>query len=371
MNVPFNDLNAQYNTIQRDIDAAIAQVIHETSFIGGPAVERFEKSFATYCGAKHCVGLASGTAALHIAFLALDIGPGDEVITTPYTFIATTEAITQAGATIKFVDCLEGCGTMNPGQLEAAITPRTKAIVPVHIYGQPADMDAILAIGEKHGIPVIEDGAQAHGAEFKRRRVGSMGRISCFSFYPGKNLGCYGDGGGVTTNDDKLAERIRLLRDHGRTSKYEHQVEGWNYRLDGIQGAVLDVKLKHLEDWTEARRRFAAKYDALLAGTEVRPMKPRNSDVRHVYHLYVVRVADREALLPLLKERGIGVGVHYPIPLHLQPAYAHLGLRRGAFPASERLSNEVVSLPLYAEMDNRAPEYVASVLKELVGAGAK
>ncbi len=370
MNVPFNDLHAQYKSIQPEMDVAIAQVMRETSFIGGPAVERFEKAFAEYCGTKHCVGLASGTAALHIAFLAMDIGPGDEVITTPYTFIATTEAITQAGATIKFVDCREECGTMDPAQLEAAITPRTKAIVPVHIYGQPADMDPILKIAAKHGIPVIEDAAQAHGAMDKGRRVGSMGRIACYSFYPGKNLGCYGDGGGVTTNDGALADRIRLLRDHGRTSKYEHQVEGWNYRLDGIQGAVLDVKLKHLEAWTEARRRFAAKYDAILAGTDIRPMKPRSADVRHVYHLYVVRLPDREAMLPLLKERGIGVGVHYPIPLHLQPAYAHLGLGPGTFPASERLAQDVVSLPLYAEMEPSAPEYVGSVLKELVGAGA-
>ncbi len=370
MNVPFNDLHAQYKTIQPEIDAAIAQVVKETSFIGGPAVDRFEKAFAAYCGTKHCVGLASGTAALHIAFLAMDIGPGNEVITTPYTFIATTEAITQAGATIKFVDCREECGTMDPAQLEAAIGPRTKAIVPVHIYGQPADMRPILEIASRHGIPVIEDAAQAHGAMDHGRRVGSMARIACFSFYPGKNLGCYGDGGGVTTDDEALAERIRLLRDHGRTSKYEHQVEGWNYRLDGIQGAVLDVKLKHLEAWTQKRRRFAAKYDALLAGTDIRPMKPRSADVRHVYHLYVVRVPDREAMLPLLKERGIGVGVHYPIPLHLQPAYTHLGLGRGAFPASERLAQNVISLPLYAEMNESAPEYVVSVLKELVGAGA-
>lgn len=370
MNVPFNDLNAQYKSIKSEVDAAMAQVIQETSFIGGPAVDRFEAAFSKYCQTKHCVGLASGTAALHIAFLAMNIGPGDEVITTPYTFIATTEGITQAGATIKFVDCMEGCGTMDPAQLEAAITPRTKAIVPVHIYGQPCEMDAILAIGAKHGIPVIEDAAQAHGAEYKGRRVGSMGRIACYSFYPGKNLGCYGDGGGVTTNDQALADRIRLLRDHGRTSKYEHQVEGWNYRLDGIQGAVLDVKLKHLEAWTEARRKFAAKYDRLLAGSDVKPLKPRSADLRHVYHLYVARVPDREALLPHLKDRGVGVGVHYPIPLHMQPAYAHLGIKKGAFPASEKLSREVISLPLYAEMDEAAPEYVASVLKELVGAGA-
>jgi dTDP-4-amino-4,6-dideoxygalactose transaminase len=231
-------------------------------------------------------------------------------------------------------------------------------------------MTPILEIAARHGIPVIEDAAQAHGAMDKGRRVGSMGKIAAYSFYPGKNMGCYGDGGGVTTNDGALADRIRLLRDHGRTSKYEHQVEGWNYRLDGIQGAVLDVKLKHLEAWTEARRRFAAKYDKLLAGTDIRPMKPRSADVRHVYHLYVVRVPDREAMLPLLKERGIGVGVHYPIPLHLQPAYAHLGLGRGAFPASERLAQDVISLPLYAEMNESAPEYVVSVLKELVGAGA-
>jgi dTDP-4-amino-4,6-dideoxygalactose transaminase len=370
VNVPFNDLHAQYKTIQPEIDAAMAEVIRSSAFIGGPAVDRFEKAFAEYCGTKHCVGLASGTAALHIVFAAMDIGPGDEIITSPYTFIATTEAITQAGATIRFVDCREECGTMDPEQLERAITPRTKAIVPVHIYGQPADMDPILKIAARHGIPVIEDAAQAHGAEISGRRVGSMGLIACYSFYPGKNLGCYGDGGAITTNDEKLAARIRLLRDHGRTSKYEHEIEGYNYRLDGIQGAILEVKLRHLEAWTEARRRFAKKYDALLEGTDIRPMKPRSANLRHVYHLYVVRVSDREALLPLLKDRGVGVGVHYPIPLHLQPAYTRLGLGPGAFPASENLAREVISLPLYAEMDERAPEYVVSVLKELVGAGA-
>jgi dTDP-4-amino-4,6-dideoxygalactose transaminase len=370
VNVPFNDLHAQYQAIKPEIDAAIAEVIRTSAFIGGPAVERFEKAFAEYCGAKECVGLASGTAALHIAFDALGIGPGDEVITTPYTFIATTEAISQTGATIRFVDCRAECGTMDPKLLAEAITPRTRAIVPVHLYGQPCDMDPILEIGARHEIPVIEDAAQAHGAEIRGRRVGSMGRVSCFSFYPGKNLGCYGDGGAITTNDEALAQRIRLLRDHGRTSKYEHEVEGYNYRLDGIQGAVLDVKLRRLEEWTKARQELARRYDSLLQGTDIHPLKPRSADLRHVYHLYVVRVSDREALLPLLKDRGVGVGVHYPIPLHLQPAYRRLGLGEGAFPEAERLAKGVISLPLYAEMDAGAPEYVVSVLKELVGAGA-
>ena len=369
MNVPFNDLRAQYHTIKPEIDAAISEILESCAYIGGPALERFEKNFAAFCGAKHGVGLASGTAALHVTFAAMDIGPGDEIITTPWTFIATVEAISQAGASVRFVDCRLSDGCMDPEQLEAAITPRTKAIVPVHIFGQPCDMDPILAVANRHGVPVIEDAAQAHGAEDKGRRVGTFGRVACFSFYPGKNLGAYGDGGGVVTNDDALAARIRLLRDHGRTTKYEHQVEGYNYRLDGLQAAILDVKLRHLEKWTQARQSFAAKYDALLVGTDIVPMKPRPG-VRHVYHLYVVRVPDREMLLPLLAKRGVGVGVHYPIPLHLQPAYQHLGIARGSFPNAERLAGEVISLPMYAEMDERAPEHVVSVLRELVAARA-
>jgi dTDP-4-amino-4,6-dideoxygalactose transaminase len=369
VNVPFNDLRAQYHTIKPEIDAAIAEILDSCAYIGGPALDSFESNFARYCGTSESVGLASGTAALHLAMAALDIGPGDEVITTPYTFIATTEAITQAGATIRFVDCREEDGCMDPAQLEAAITPRTKAVIPVHLYGQPADMDPILEIAARHGIVVIEDAAQAVGAEYRGRRVGSLGRVACFSFYPGKNLGCYGDGGAITTNDETLAKRIRLLRDHGRTTKYSHDVEGYNYRLDGLQAAILDVKLRHLDSWTEGRRAFSARYDELLRGTGVRPLHPRDG-VKHVYHLYVVRVSDREALLPELGERGIGVGVHYPIPLHLQRAYAHLGLGEGSFPASERLARDVISLPLYAEMDEKAPNHVAAVLKDLVAAKA-
>jgi dTDP-4-amino-4,6-dideoxygalactose transaminase len=368
--VPFNDLRAQYHTIRGELTPAIEELLESCAFVGGPALARFEEHFAEYCGTRHAIGVASGTAALHLALSALDIGPGDEVITTPYTFIATTEAITQTGATIRLIDSREEDGCIDPGQLEAAIGPRTRAVVPIHIYGQPADMDPILEISERHGITVIEDSAQAHGAEYKGKRCGSIGRVACFSFYPGKNLGAYGDGGGITTDDAVLAERIRLLRDHGRSTKYEHQVEGFNYRLDGLQAAILDVKLRHLEDWTEGRRRFAARYDELLIGTDIRPLKPRNGNLRHVYHLYVVRVPERDELLPLLRERGVGVGVHYPIPLHLQPAYSRLGFGEGAFPHSEALAREVMSLPLYAEMDEAAPEYVVSVLKELVGAGA-
>ncbi len=370
MNVPFNDLRAQYQTIKPEVDAAISDVVQNTAFIGGPAVARFEENYAKHVGTKYCVGLASGTAALHIALSAMDIGPGDEVITTPWTFIATAEAITQTGADVKFVDCRLDSGCIDPEQLEAAITERTKAIIPVHIYGQPADMDPILEIANRHGIPVIEDAAQAHCATYKGRNVGTMGRIACYSFYPGKNLGAYGDAGGVVTDDEALFRRVELLRDHGRASKYEHAAEGYAYRLDGVQAAVLDVKLRYIEDWTESRRNFAARYDELLAGIDdVTPLSPVG-DVRHVYHLYVVRVPDRENLLPLLHERGVGAGVHYPIALHEQPAYTRLGLARGSFPNAERLGEEVISLPLYAEMDEAAPEYVASVLKELVGAGA-
>jgi len=367
--VPFNDLRAQYHTIKPEMDAMITEVVESCAYIGGPYLERFEKNFAEFCGTAECVGVASGTEALHLAFTALDIGPGDEVVTSPYTFIATTEAITQVGATIRFVDCREEDGCLDPEQLEVAITPRTKAIVPVHIYGQPADMDPIREIAARHGVQVIEDAAQAVAAEYRGRRAGSLARVACFSFYPGKNLGAYGDGGAVTTDDEEIAARVRLLRDHGRTSKYEHEVEAFNARLDALQAAVLDVKLRHLEKWTDARRRYAARYDELLAGGEIRPLAPRDG-VRHAYHLYVVRVPDRAQLLPLLAERGVGVGVHYPIPLHLQPAYARLGLAEGSFPGAEALAREVVSLPLYAEMAEDAPEFVVSVLKELSGARA-
>jgi dTDP-4-amino-4,6-dideoxygalactose transaminase len=369
VNVPFNDLRAQYHTIKPEIDAAVAEVLESCRYVGGPYLDGFEERFAKYCNTSEAVGVASGTAALHLVLAALDIGPGDEVITTPYTFIATTEAVSQTGASVRLVDCRVEDGCLDPEQLEAAITPRTKAVIPVHLYGQPADMDPILEIAERHGVTVIEDSAQAVGSKYKGRRAGSLGRVACFSFYPGKNLGAYGDAGGITTNDAALAQRLRLLRDHGRSTKYEHEVEGYNYRLDGLQAACLDVKLRHLEDWTEGRRKFAARYDELLADSDVQPLRPR-ADVRHVYHLYVVRVRDRETLLPLLHERGVGAAVHYPIALHLQPAYARLGLGEGSFPAAETLAREVVSLPLYAEMDEAAPEYVASVLKELTGARA-
>ncbi|GJM44728.1 MAG: glutamine--scyllo-inositol aminotransferase [Gemmatimonadota bacterium] len=370
MNVPFNDLRAQYNTIKPEIDDAIGRIVESCAFIGGPAVASFEENFAKFVGVDHCVGLASGTAALHIAMTALDIGPGDEVITSPWTFIATTEAISQTGATVKFVDCRLSDGCLDPDQLEAAITPRTKAVIPVHIFGHPADMDPILEIAQRHGLAVIEDAAQAHGARYKGRNVGSMGRVSCYSFYPGKNLGAYGDAGGIVTDDQELGDRIRLLRDHGRTTKYEHITEGYAYRLDGLQAAILDVKLRHLDDWTRGRRRFAAMYDELLADVPgVVPMSPQG-DVHHVYHLYVVRVPNREVILPQLQAKGVGAGVHYPISLHLQPAYATMGLGAGAFPNSEKLAEEVISLPLYAEMDEKAPAHVASVLKELVGARA-
>jgi dTDP-4-amino-4,6-dideoxygalactose transaminase len=367
--VPFNDLRAQYLTIKPEIDRVALEVLESCRYIGGPYLEAFEKEFAEYCHTDDSIGVASGTAALHLVLDALQLGPGDEVITSPYTFIATTEAISQTGASIRFVDCREEDGCLDPNQVEDAVGPRTKAIIPVHLYGQPADMDPILEIGERKGLHVIEDSAQAVGAEYKGRRCGSLARVACFSFYPGKNLGAYGDAGGITTSDPDLAQRIRLLRDHGRSTKYEHEVEGYNYRLDGLQAAMLSVKLRHLDDWTEGRRRFAAVYDRLLADTDVRPLHPRR-DVRHVYHLYVVRVPDRENLLPLLSERGVQALVHYPIALHMQPAYRRLGIAEGSFPGAEALAREVISLPLYAEMDPKGPEYVASVLKELTGARA-
>ncbi len=356
--IPLVDLKAQYCSIKPEIDSAIQRIVDNTSFIMGPEVATFEASFAAYVGAREAAGVASGTAALHLAFQACGIGPGDEVITTAFTFYATAESIAQSGATPVFVDILPDTYTIDPARIEAAITPRTKAIVPVHLYGQAAEMDEILAIARRHGLRVIEDAAQAHGAEYRGRRCGAMGDLACFSFYPSKNLGCYGDGGMVTGNDSALMERVRRLRDHGRVGKYQHMELGWGYRLDAIQAAILGAKLPHLEAWTEQRRSAAARYDDLLKGSAlVTPVaRPYN---RHVYHCYVVRSARRDSLVEHLGRSGIGTVVHYPIPMHLQPAYASMGLARGSFPLSEVAADSVLSLPLYPEI---TPEQQAQVV---------
>lgn len=359
--IPFLDLKAQYRQIKPEVDDAIARAIESGQFVLGPEVAAFEEGFAAYCRVKHCRAVNTGTSALHLALLAADIGPGDEVITVSMTFVATVAAILYTGAKPVLVDVDPVTWTLDPDLLEAAITPRTKAILPVHLHGLMADMDPIMAIARRHGLVVIEDAAQAHGAEYKKRRAGSIGDLGCFSFYPGKNLGAFGEGGAVVTNNAELARKISLLRDWGQEAKYKHVINGYNYRMDGIQGAVLKVKLNHIESWTEARRSVAARYDQLLAKLPFeRPRPPAHS--RHVYHVYAVRLSDRDGALKTLQNRSIGAGIHYPVPVHLQKGYAELGYGVGELPVSERLADEFLSLPIYPEL---ALEQVAEVAGQL------
>lgn len=360
--IPFIDLKAQYHSIKEEIDAAIAGVLESSQFILGDEVAAFEREFAAYCQADFGVALNSGTSALHLALLASGIGPGDEVITVPFTFVATVAAICYAGARPVFVDIDPQSYTMDAGKIEAAITERTKAILPVHLYGQPADMDPILEIARRRKLIVIEDAAQAHGAEYKGRRVGGMGDSGCFSFYPGKNLGAYGEGGMVVTNDPDHARTLRMLRDWGQEQRYYHKLKGYNYRMDGIQGAILRVKLSRLEAWTEARRAHALSYEELFSGSPV--LTPSVMPYsRHVFHIYAVRVACRDSLHQALNAQGIQAGIHYPIPVHLQEAYGDLGYGRGDFPHSESISEEVISLPLYAEISRDQIRAVAQAVR--------
>lgn len=364
--IPLVDLKAQYAAIRDEVDAAIRRVLDHTHFILGEEVQAFEAEFARYVGAQGAVGVASGTAALFLALKACGIGPGDEVITTAHTFIATAEAISHTGARPVFVDIDSATCSLDPHLVEQAITPRTKAILPVHLYGQPADMEPLLDIARRNGLRVIEDAAQAHGAEYRGRRCGSIGDLACFSFYPGKNLGAYGDGGAVTGNDPALLERVRKLRDHGRTTKYEHEEVGYGERLDALQAAVLRVKLAHLDDWTAARRRWAAAYTELLAGLPV--LTPVEAPGRkHVYHLYVIRVPEgRDSLLSFLKQRGVGAGIHYPVPLHRQLAYARDGYADLRLPETEKAAAQVLSLPLYPELTEAQLERVVAAIREWV-----
>jgi dTDP-4-amino-4,6-dideoxygalactose transaminase len=362
--IPFVDLKTQYHSLKPEIDAAVARVLESCHFVLGPEVTAFEEEFAAYSGAQTAIGVNTGTSALHLALLAAGVGPGDEVITVPFTFVATTAAVLYAGATPVFVDVDPVSYTMDVDRLAAAVTPRTKAILPVHLYGQPADMDPIMAIARRHGLVVIEDACQAHGAEYKGRRAGSIGDFGCFSFYPGKNLGAYGEGGAVTTNDAGAAHTVRTLRDWGAERKYHHVLKGFNYRLDELQAAILRVKLRHLEDWTEARRAHAARYATLLAGGPV-ATPTELPYARHVYHVYAVRTAGgaaRAALQQALGAAGIGSGIHYPIPVHLQPAYADLGYGPGAFPVAEAAADQVLSLPMYAELEAGQMQEVAGAI---------
>ncbi len=364
--VPFLDLRAQHDVIRAELLQAFSDVIDGSAFAGGPYVAKFEQEFATFCGARHAVGVGNGTDALWLALLGLGIGPGDEVITVPATFMATAEAITYTGARPVFVDVDETTYTMDPNLLEQAITPRTKAVIPVHLYGQMANMDPIVAIARRHGLYVIEDACQAHGAEYQGRRAGTIGDAGCFSFYPGKNLGALGEAGGVVTNNPVLAEKVRVLRDHGQDRKYHHALVGWNGRMDGFQGAALSLKLRRLEAGNTARRAHAARYRELLADTEEVALPHVASYGVPVFHLYVIRTPNRDQVLQALTERGIGCGIHYPVPVHLQDAYRHLGYKRGAFPVAERCASEILSLPMFPELQPAQIETVARELQAIV-----
>jgi dTDP-4-amino-4,6-dideoxygalactose transaminase len=369
MKVPFLDLKAHHAPLRGHFKSAIAEVIDSGIFAGGPAVVDFEEAFAAFCKCDNAVGLGSGTEAVWLALLACGVGPGDEVITVPSTFMATAEAITYCGAKPVFVDVDERTYTMAPAGLAKALTSRTRAIVPVHLFGQMADMDPILKFGQLHGLAVIEDAAQAHGAEYKNRRAGSIGEIGCFSFYPGKNLGALGEAGAVVTNSLGVADKVRVLRDHGQTRKYHHTVVGWNCRMDAIQAACLAIKLRHLERGNDLRRTHAARYSSAFKDVE-EIIPPFEADyARHVYHVYAVRVQDRNEVIRHLEEKGIGCGVHYPVPVHLQEAYGSLGYERGAFPVSEQIANEFVSLPMFPELSDAQIDFVIETVKESIATG--
>jgi dTDP-4-amino-4,6-dideoxygalactose transaminase len=365
--IPFVDLQAQYRAIKGEVDAAIGRVVESAAFVLGREVEAFESAFAEYLGARFCIGVSNGTAAIQLAVTACGIGAGDEVIVPANTFFATAEAVSTAGATPVFVDADPVSYTIDVKRIEAAITERTRAIIPVHLYGQAADLDAVFEIAGRHDLAVIEDAAQAHGALYKDRRVGARGRANCFSFYPGKNLGAYGEGGAVVTDDAEVARRVRLLRDHGSEQKYRHEIIGYNFRLEGIQGAVLNVKLKYLDGWNDLRRAHAARYHELLAdavrdgGALVLPQELPYA--RHIYHLYVVQSEERDALQKHLSAAEIQTGIHYPVPVHLQPAYASLGHKAGDFPEAERQAARILSLPMFPELSEAQIARVAESVR--------
>lgn len=363
MRVPFADLRSLHVPMRAELSEVFSRVLDNNSFILGPEVQRFEDAFARYVGTGHCVAVSNGTVALQLALLALKIGPGDEVITAANTFIATAEAISAVGARPVFVDVDPRYYNMDPEAVVGAITPRTRALIPVHLYGQTADMDPLLALAEKHGLAVVEDACQAHGAEYKGRKAGGMGLLSCFSFYPGKNLGALGEGGAVLCNDAKLAQQLRMLRDHGSFKKYEHCFPGYNFRMEGLQGGFLAVKLAYLEKGNHGRRAAAEIYgrllkDAPLVVPEVLP------GAKHVYHLYVIQTSLRDALKQHLAEQGIETGLHYPVPLHLQQAYAALGYKAGDFPVVESLARRILSLPIFPTISREQIEYVCSAVME-------
>lgn len=357
--IPLVDLKSEYQSIRDEIDRAMSEVVESAHFVGGQIVDTFEQAFAAYCEARQCVAVSNGTDALFLALEALEIGSEDEVITAPNTFIATTEAITRAGAKVRFVDIEPETKNIAVDQLEQAINERTKAIVVVHLYGFPAEMKKINAIAKKHDLYVIEDAAQAHGARYDGKRVGSLGDVACFSFYPGKNLGAYGDAGAVVTNDEQIAERVRLLRNHGRVRKYEHLQEGYNHRCDAMQAAILSAKLRHLDAWNAARRAHAKLYGEYFKKVAQVKTPIEVPGIEPVYHLYVIETDHREQLQAELVKKGIATGIHYPIPLHLQPAYRHLGLSENSFPEAEKAAGRILSLPMYPNLSSAMIEYIA------------
>ena len=367
INVPMVDLKAQYQQIKDEVQAALTGVMESSSFILGKAVEDFEAAFAAHHSAKHCVATSSGTSALHTALLAMGIGPGDEVIVPVNTFIATAAAVAYCSAKPVFVDMSETDFCLDPAKARAAVTKRTKAIIPVHLYGQPAEMDEILAIARERGLKVLEDCAQAHDAQYKGRMVGTFGAAGAFSFYPGKNLGAYGEGGAVVTNDDELAAKVRMLRNHGSSKRYHHDILGYNYRMHGFQGAVLGVKLKYLKGWTDGRRAAAAMYRKALAGLPL-ALPVDKPHVRHVYHQFVVRVKDRQRVGEAMWADGVDYGIHYPIPLHLTGAFANLGYKKGDFPVAEAGADEILSLPMFPELTEQTVATVAATMKAAVKA---
>lgn len=363
LKVPFLDLKAHHDPIRQEVMAAMNAVIDENAFAGGKFVTKFEEEYAKFCTAKYCVGVANGTDSLWFSLLAMGIGAGDEVITVPMTFLATAEAITYAGAKPVFVDIDPTTYTLDATKIEAAITPRTKAIMPVHLFGQCADMDPIMEIARKHGLHVIEDAAQAQGSKYKGRLAGSIGHAASFSFYPGKNLGAWGEAGAITTNDAALRDGMTMFREHGQKKKYYHDVVGWNGRMDGLQAAVLSVKLKYLNQANDGRRRAAARYHQLLSGLPGLTLPVEAAYAHHIFHVYAVRVAHRDTVLQKMGEKGISCGIHYPVPVHLQKAYANLGHQRGDFPVSEATADSFLSLPMYPELTDPQLDAVVAALK--------
>jgi dTDP-4-amino-4,6-dideoxygalactose transaminase len=368
--VPFVDLKAQHTSIAIDVDAAISRVIASSDFILGAEVEAFEDEFASYCEAEHAVGVDSGISALELGMRALGIGSGDEVITPAGSFIASSSAISFTGATPVWVDIEPRTYNIDPMQIQAAITNRTRAIMVVHLYGQPANMDAILEIASRHNLPVIEDACQSHGARFKGRRTGSLGAFAAFSFYPSKNLGAYGDAGALTTNDADLAEKVRILRNYGQRAKYDHLYLAWNRRLDSIQAAILRVKLRHLDRWNELRRKIAALYAELLRDAPI-VLPHARPDIEHVYHLYVIQLDERDRLQKELADLGIATSIHYPVPIHLQKAYSDRAVGPGSFPVTEAFAHRALSLPMYPELDETRARYVAATIRDRVRASAQ